>query len=298
MHRRALLQTAMTIGGASMFPASALATEHGSPDESPLVDTNIHLFQWPFRSLPLDTTSQLVRRLQELGITQAWAGSYEALLHRNLTAVNARLAKACAQHRMLVPIGAINPHSEGWQEDLRQCVQCHRMPGIRLYPGYHRYSLADERLDSLLAQASQQGLFVQVVIALEDTRTQHPQMQVPDVDLQPLAAMMDKHAELHVQLLGARFTPQRLIDLAGIDRVYFDTARLDQTDALASVMQTAAAERVMLGSHAPLLIPEAVLIRLDEHPIDDAAIQRVTWRNAAAFRNVATAMDSRRVNER
>ena len=78
-----------------------------------------------------------MRRLRRLGVTEAWAGSLDALLHRDLGGVNARLVADCAARTApdcLRPFGAVNPLLPDWREELRRCHEEHRMPGIRLHP--------------------------------------------------------------------------------------------------------------------------------------------------------------------
>jgi uncharacterized protein len=57
-----------------------------------IIDTNINLSRWPFRRLKGDETPDLVRWLRSRNVTQAWAGSFDRLLHKDIGGVNARLA--------------------------------------------------------------------------------------------------------------------------------------------------------------------------------------------------------------
>ena len=50
-----------------------------------MIDTNVHLFQWPFRRLPADDPDEFVLKLKARGVEQAWAGSFEALLNRDVS---------------------------------------------------------------------------------------------------------------------------------------------------------------------------------------------------------------------
>src|SRR5690625_3089421 len=108
-----------------------------------VVDTNVHISQWLFRDLKYGETSAMVSKLRSHGIREAWTGSYDALFHKNIDSVNARLAEACHQYGggILVTFGTVNPRWPDWQEDLRRCDEEYGMRGIRLYPGYQNYAL-------------------------------------------------------------------------------------------------------------------------------------------------------------
>ena len=249
-----------------------------------IVDTNVSLFEWPFRSLPLDQTSALVLKLRSLGIAQAWASSFEGLLHRDVASVNRRLAEACAGQAELTAIGTINPTLPGWEDDLSRCVQDHQMPGVRLFPNYHDYTLDDRRFISLLTRASDARLFVQIAVAMEDTRTQHKRVRARDVDLAPLGNVMARVEGARVQLLNAKPRVAEVPMLAKIPRLFFDTSRIDATDGVPGLVGRLPFGRVLFGSHAPLLVPEAALIRVHESgKLDNDGLSDVLARNAQRF---------------
>ncbi len=139
-----------------------------------MIDANVNLHRWPFRRLAGDDPGDLVARLRAKGVTQAWAGSFEGLLHRDMAGVNARLAAACREHgpEFLVPFGCINPKLPYWQEDVRRCQEDHRMVGIRVYPNYHGYALDDPAFAKLLSVAANRNLVLQIALNMEDPRTQ------------------------------------------------------------------------------------------------------------------------------
>jgi predicted TIM-barrel fold metal-dependent hydrolase len=283
MNRRDILNLAVTAGAATaMFPSTARTAD--DEKESPpfrIVDTNVSLFQWPFRRLPLDDADTLAKKLHLLGIDQAWAGSFEGILQRDIASVNQRLADACRKRPALIPIGSVNPELPGWEDDLRRCVDDHNMPGIRLHPNYHGYTLDDPRFARVLKLATAAGRFVQLAVAIEDTRTQHLQLQVADVDLAPLAEVVRGVPQARVQILNYRPRPTALGQLATTPGVFFDTARVESTDGVPKLMENVPPGRVLFGTHAPFLIPEAALIRVHESGLlDDKSLRAVFAENA------------------
>ncbi len=277
MDRRDLLKTVTAAGSASVLAAGAAESADQQTPNSKLIDTNISLFQWPFRRLPLDDAERLVSKMRSLGITQGWAGSFEGVLHRDITSVNQRLVEVCKQHKELVPIGSINLELPDWQSDLRRCFQAHNMPGVRLHPNYHGYKLSDSRFADLLEQCASAGRFVQIAVAMEDTRTHHPLVQVADVDLASLPKLMRQFANTNVQLLNHRGRGSAFVELTTMPNVYFDCARVDGTDGIAKLVRTGANERVLFGTHAPFLIPEAALIRTYESNLTEVELRSLMW---------------------
>ena len=290
MHRRKVLSLTVSAGMSStLLPTMAWSADEVQPGFR-IIDTNVSLFRWPFRRLPLDETEALVTKLQSLGIAQAWAGSFEGILHRDITSVNQRLADACGDYAELVPIGSINLELPGWEDDLRRGIDDHKMPGIRLHPNYHGYTLDDPRFRRLLKLATSARRFIQIAAAMEDSRTQSTLVQVADVNFIPLIGLMRNISGARVQILNQNLRPPLLQQLGESPGVFFDTARVDGTDGVPKLVQSVPAGRVLYGSHAPFLIPEAALIRVHESEVLDAAsLQAVYSRNAEHMAGEITA---------
>ena len=298
MHRRDLLHAAVAAGGASLLMSETAQAENAPAENGPaengparptrIVDTNISLFQWPFRRLPLDAPDALVNKLRSLGITEAWASSFEGILHRDIAGVNQRLADACKQHSELTAIGSVNLALPDWEHDFSQCVERYDMPGVRLHPNYHGYTLADPRFQDLLQRAESAGRFVQIAVAMEDTRTQHRLVHVADVDLAPLPNVMREREAATIQILSCRPAGPLLDKLAKTRGIYFDTSRVDGTDGLRKLLRSVPRGRVMFGTHAPFLIPEAALIRTVESDLKTDELRSVLWSNSRQMRKALT----------
>ncbi len=269
MKRRDLLKGTLAAGS-----MAALAVR-GEEDFPGILDTNVNLFRWPFRRLPLDETEKLVAKLRSLGITKALAGSYEGVFQRDLTSANTRLVEECARFPELVPVVSINPSKRGWEHDLDVAKTA-----IRLHPGYHGYGLDHPGFADLLIAAAKRGLLVQLAVALEDPRTQPELMRVPEVDLSPLPAAMAKTPEAKVQLLNWKGRGTLTNTLRELPNLSVDTALADGTDAVATLVKTFGAERISFGTHAPFLIPEAALVRVHEADLAEGDLRAVIRKSA------------------
>jgi uncharacterized protein len=243
-----------------------------------MIDVNVHLSRWPFRRVAGDEPRELVAMLRRHGVTQAWAGSFDALLHKDMNAVNERLAADCAASKgFLVPFGALNPMLPDWQEDLRRIADVHHMKGIRLYPNYHRYTLSDAIAAAALAAAAKRSLRVQIVLAMEDERTQSPLVRVPPVDIAPVPSLLSAVPGLQLMLLNAA---RPLPRLAG---VFCDFAMQESPYAVRHVLSAVGEDRTVLGSHAPLFYMAAAGLKLKEGGLSPDQVHSITVGNAQRF---------------
>lgn len=248
-----------------------------------MIDSHVYLSRWPFRRLPDDETPGLLARLRENGVAQAWTGSFDGLLHRDVTGVNDRLAADCRDHGdgRLIPFGSINPMLPGWQDDLKRCVAEHDMPGIRLHPNYHGYRLDEAVFAELLDRAGESSLIVQLVVRMEDDRTQHPLVRVPATDLAPLTELLASRPELRVVLSGAiRSATDATLAKLTKSQVYFDIVTLEGIAALQRLLKIFPHERLLLGSMFPLLYLESAVLKLRESQIGHAVEEAITRGNA------------------
>ncbi|QDU37419.1 Amidohydrolase [Maioricimonas rarisocia] len=232
-----------------------------------MIDVNVSLSRWPFRRLPLDETPRLMERLREKGITQAWAGSFDALLHEDMAGVNARLAEDCATagKGILLPFGSVNPNLPDWEEDVRRCAEEHGMRGIRLHPDYHGYQLDDPAVPRLLDLAGEQGLIVQITLLMEDERTRHPLVGLEKVDAAPLVKLATERPELSLILLNSQRVVRGALqgELAAAG-VCFDIAMQEGVGGISKLMQQVPFEQILFGSHAPFFYFESAELKLRE----------------------------------
>ncbi len=249
-----------------------------------IIDTNVNISRWPFRRLAGDETPDLVARLRKRNVEQAWAGSFDGILHKDIGGVNARLAADCRTHGkgFLVPFGSINPKLPDWQEDVRRCHEDYKMPGLRLHPNYHGYTLADPVFAELLRLAAGRRLIVQLVLSMEDIRTQHPLMRVPPVDVSALPRLIESEPTARLMLLNwaMALRGQQLKPLVDHGMVCFDISMVEGVEGVARLVERVSPERVLFGSHYPFFVFEAALLKMKESGLPDDQQKAVFEGNA------------------
>ncbi len=260
----------------------------------PVVDVNVHVFPWPFRHLPASSPRQLARELRAQTVRTAWVGSFESVLHRDIDGVNRRLTDVCRDHgsqaptkeqTVWLPFGTVHPGLPDWREDLRRCHEQYRMKGIRLYPNYHQYRLDSRPARELLTECARRGLIVQIVLSLEDTRTQHPLVRVSPVDPQSLMPAVQRLPRLPIVLLNSfRETPTgKLESLCRAGRVYVELATLERAAGLERLLTTIPADRICYGSNVPLYYPSAARLKLNSAQIGQLQRKQIASENAESL---------------
>jgi predicted TIM-barrel fold metal-dependent hydrolase len=256
------------------------------------IDSNVHLFEWPFRELKSDRSAALVAKLRRHRITQAWAGSFEAVLHKQLDASNRRLAEECRSRGdgMLIPIGTVNPAWPDWEEDLRRCHERYGMRGLRLYPAYHGYTLDHPAFAHLLGDAAKRGMLVQVALRLEDERVHHPAIDVPAVSVSPLLDILKKVPSAKVQLINSAgpLLGNNVPALVRETQATFDIAATEGNGGVGRLMEgtnpsyrgAIPAGRLLFGSHAPFFPCESALMKLFESPLGLEQLEQLMRGNA------------------
>lgn len=288
--KASLVSAALPVA-AVVAKSNAQATE-ATPAAPEIIDTNVHLFEWPFRKLKYARTEALIAKLRKHRITQAWAGSFEAVLNKQLDLVNRRLADECKAHGagMLIAIGSVNPAWPDWEEDLKRCHEQYRMRGVRLYPAYHGYTLDQPEFARLLAEAARRGLLVQIVLRLEDERVHQQSIVIAGVDLSPLPGVLKKLPDAKVQLINSAgpLLANNVAALVKETKITFDIAATEGNGGVGRLIEgknysyrgAIPVERLMFGSHAPYFPCESALLKLFESPLSLEQLEKLMHDNA------------------
>jgi len=278
----------LTLAATSLTVLGSTEAVPAATGNTGLIDVNVNLERWPLRRVRGDDTPALVSMLRRQGVVQAWAGSFDGLLHKDIGAVNARLAHECRRRGrgLLVPFGSINPKLPDWEEELRRCAEEHHMPGIRLHPNYHGYKLDDPNFAKLLRLATQRRLIVQLVLVMEDERMMHRLLRVEPVDNALLGDLVKLTTGLRLVLLNALRTlrGQPLVELVSAGEVYVEISMLEGVGGVEKLLAQIPTDRVLFGSYAPLFYFESSQLKLKESPLSDESLRAIRYENALRLR--------------
>jgi hypothetical protein len=245
------------------------------------VDFTAFCGPWTRRPIGLEPAT-LWARLAPFGVDRVFAGRLEALWFENAHDAN-RLAESLPPGPPgVVHAPVIDPSLATWRDELERLAARGPLSIVRLYPNYHGYALAD--VDPFLAALAARKVIAQLVVRVDDPRRQHRLAQVPDVPAGAVRESAARHPGLKVLLSGAPGTALSALakQLPAAGNLWADTAQADGFEAVSGLLKTPWRDRLVFGSHAPLLIPEAAFARV-VFDTDDASADRVFGVNAAAL---------------
>jgi predicted TIM-barrel fold metal-dependent hydrolase len=249
-----------------------------------ITDTHVYLGHWPHQQLSSEAPSKLVADLRRAGVTQAWAGSFDGLFHKDIAGVNQRLADTCAQVAagMLLPFGTINPTLPDWEDDIRRCHETFHMPGVRLHPTYHGYMLDNPRFAKLLDLAAARGLIVQLVASMESKPHFVLNPHVPQLETKPLKEKVAAFPRLKLVVAnGYRMTEdEETRSLLPLKPIHFDFSRAETAKDVRQLIETTSTDRVVFGSCMPLHDIDPVISKMQQAQLTDANHQAIAMENA------------------
>src|SRR3954465_699870 len=254
--RRRFLKTTLATTAACGLAQTGVAGAQSAANE--IIDTHVYLGHWPYEQLSTENPTKLIGDLRRNNISQAWVSSFDGLFHKDIAAVNQRLADACSRpdNEALVPFGTVNPTLPDWEEDVRRCHEVFHMPGIRLHPNYHSYTLNDPRFTRLLELASARGLVVQLVACLGNEKHFLLSPSTTEVNIKPLAGKLAAYKSLRFVLAhvnaNASANDGTIQALLEAKHVYFEFAGSSELESIRKLTDEVSPARLVFGSGAPL----------------------------------------------
>jgi uncharacterized protein len=254
-----------------------------------IIDVNAYLGHFAFRRLRHNTAASLLRLMDARKIDRAFVSSAGAITYRNAQSGNEEIDGEVGPHRdRLISCAVINPAYAGWEDDLEACHERFGMRGVRLYPGWHGYKLSDPRCHDLVRAAGARGLIVSIPIRVEDPRQRSWLVDVPDVSLDDVAALLRACPDARFLLLNGNGYVRSPLGRRGGDlpanyriEVSRLTALLD--NEIAALVEALGPGRIVFGTGMPFSSPDPALLKLEVLAVGPEAKEKILWRNAAEW---------------
>jgi predicted TIM-barrel fold metal-dependent hydrolase len=258
-----------------------------------MIDVNAYLGHFAFRRLRYNTAGELLRLMDRAKIERALVSSAASITYRNAHSGNEELASEVKLYRdRLLPLAVLNPAYAGWQADLRHCHEEMGMKGLRLYPRWHNYRLTDASCLEMVEAATARGMVISIPVRVEDRRQQSWLVDVPDVDLEEIASLVEKAPKSTFILVnGAGFLGSRLGRAAsGLPSNFvIDISRLgvELGNEAGKLLAALGEDRLVFGTGIPFHYPDPALIKLALLEAGDEVKEKIRRRTAARLLGLA-----------
>jgi predicted TIM-barrel fold metal-dependent hydrolase len=252
-----------------------------------IIDVNAYLGHYAFRRLRHNTAGSLLERMDARKIERAMVSSASAITYRNPQAGNEELDVEVKSHRdRLIPFAVINPSYAGWEDDLKICVSDFGIRGLRLYPKWHNYALSDASCLELIHAAAERKLIVSIPIRVEDPRERSWLLDVPDLPLADVAALVKACPQSRFVILngiGYRNSPLGL-KASGLPANYLiEISRLTALleNEIGFLIEELGADRMALGTGMPFNYPDPALLKVNVLSASREQKEQILGTNAA-----------------
>ncbi len=247
-----------------------------------MIDCNCFAGPWPFRALPAAAPTEVAALLLDAGFSQVLVSPLEALFFEDPQVANERLAALLPAGDPLLLCAVVNPTLANWE---RSRAAAHRELGakaVKLHPNYHAYAAGDAPTRALLEAAARAGLPVVIQLRMQDTRSQHPLCKIPDASAEAALEAAAAVPAARVVLGGIRFGEVTALAarIRALPNVWVDLSQVEHADGLRQTVEAVGADRLLLGTHAPLFNVRSALLKLDEGLLNDNERAAITRGNA------------------
>lgn len=249
-----------------------------------MIDVNAYLGPFAFRRLAPQSAAGLLAQMDKYKIEQAWVSSAAAITYRNSQAGNEEVADDVRTHRdRLIQFAVLNPAYAGWRDDLRICHEEFGCRGLRLYPRWHHYKLSDPTCLELVTLAAERKMLISIPLRVEDRRQQSWLVDVADVALEEIAALIRAVPSAHFILgngsgfaaspLGrAGFAPNYSIEISLL------TAAIQ--NELGQLFQALGPGRLLFGTGMPFHYPDPAILKVEILAAPPTTKARILHENA------------------
>ena len=241
-----------------------------------LIDINAYVGHWPFRKVHYNTCNSLLERMNRFNVDVSVISNLNGIFYKNTQSANEELYEELKSKRRFaghfIPYAVINPIYAGWKNDLETCIKKMGMKGVRLYPKYHDYEIADPASIELVKRVRDHGLPVAFTIRMEDSRerswmdvnyvagTAKPEWNLRNI--LPIIKAVPDAKFLVLNYANVTVLNEEENELLKKSTVLFDTSGRSITN-MNDYLQKHGKENFAFGTHSPMLDYLTGMLRIE-----------------------------------
>ncbi len=236
-----------------------------------MIDFNCFIGTWPFYKVK-GTFDEIKNLHQKNSIEYGYISSLNSIFYNDFYEAEEDLYKTIkdSNYKQVV---TINPMLDGCQNTLLRCIDEFDVAGIRIFPGFHNYSLDSECLLPIIEIAKKHKLPIFLTLRMDDERMFY--MFAPNtVPMDSVMEFVTKNSDVNILLCNVRI-PEILLkkeELEKCPNVFFDTSGFKDARFGINKLENLC-ERVVYGSLAPVFCLKSTALVVDVD-VDDKDVRK------------------------
>ena len=240
------------------------------------VDVNCLVGQWPFRKLYKNTFEEVQKIHKANGISSGYVSSLDSIFYNDPFEGDEDLheiLKGTGYHHVLT----INPLLPEFVQDVKNGIKKFDIKGVRIYPGYHGYSLTDSNLKDLCQVLADNDLPLFVTVRMEDERMDYL-VKPKKVNTNDIEHLLNNNPENKIVLLTAYSNELTSLKDAINNHKYvrFDTSGLKgPLFAVEKLLEEFPPNKMVYGSLYPLNSFSCTYLTVKHAQIEESVKQEI-----------------------
>lgn len=244
-----------------------------------IFDAGCFCGNWPFRRIRNNTLEKMRLLHRQNGVTGGCMAALEAVFYNDPAEADEALQKQLAGSEYR-PVLTVNPTLPAWEKDMERAAG--KFAGVRLYPGYHGYSLKDESVFRLCELAAELKLPVTISLRMEDERNTYI-FQPRKLEIDEIDVLINHQKDCTIILSSLRIgeCTELKESIKKLRNVYMDTAGLK--DGLFTVERAIAlvgADKLLFASMAPINCVNSTLLLVQRDALAEGDKEKILSKNA------------------
>lgn len=244
-----------------------------------MLDINAYVGHWPFKQLKYNTCKTTIDRMDHFGVDISVISNLNGIFYKNTQPANKELFDEIQSNKKFgerfIPFAVINPKYAGWRNDLEECMTKFGMKGIRLYPKYHDYDLADPACIELVQLARDYDLPVAFSFRMVDSR-QRSWIDIEQEwdlkDIVPIVMAVPDTKYIFLNLTNStKLNDEEEMLLKDANLVIDTSGR--SVNAFQELISRFGKDKFAFGTHSPILDYMTGLLRIESLKDEEASAE-------------------------
>ena len=247
-----------------------------------IIDTNVFLGRWPFRNGGYEDIEPIRRGCGKNGVDTMLMSSVHSIFYEDPFEAEEELHQRLQGVDGAYQVFTVNPLASGWQDDVRTAKEEFGVKALKIFPGYHGYSLQSREAGMVCEAAGKYGLPVILAMRLEDERVAYMLYQKP-VPIDQLGVFLGTYRDNTIVISNISFgeTMRLRPNILSRDRLYVDTAGFKFISfPIEKLLEAYPKELFIFGSQCPLYIQRSILNEIIRERLPEDVKEALLHKNA------------------